>query len=76
LHSEGLHILYSSPDIILADKIRENEVGGTYGMHGRGEESVEGFGGKARWNDCLEDTDDDGRMGSEWILGRLAGGSM
>jgi hypothetical protein len=28
--------------------MKENEVGGTCGMHGRGEESMQGFGGKAR----------------------------
>jgi hypothetical protein len=35
-----------------------------------GEESVQGFGGK----DHTEDQGVDGRMGSESILGRLAGG--
>jgi hypothetical protein len=44
LHSEELHILYSSPNIIR----QINEVSGTSGMHGRGEETVQGFGGKAR----------------------------
>jgi hypothetical protein len=43
-------------------------------MHGRGEEYVQGFDGKARKKDHLEDQGIDGRMGSEWILGRLAGG--
>jgi hypothetical protein len=37
----------------LADQIKENEVGGTYGTHGRGDESVEGFGGKARRKEPL-----------------------
>jgi hypothetical protein len=27
--------------------MKENEVGGTYGTYGRGEESVDGFGEKA-----------------------------
>jgi hypothetical protein len=31
-----------------ADQIKENEVGGTCGTHGRGEERVQGFDGKAR----------------------------
>jgi hypothetical protein len=48
LHSEELHILYSSPNIIRQIQIKENEVGRTYGMHEKGEESVQGFGGKAR----------------------------
>jgi hypothetical protein len=38
---------------------------GACGAHGRGEDSVQGFGGKAH----LEDQGVDGRMGSEWILG-------
>jgi hypothetical protein len=40
-----------------------------------GEECVQGFAGKARRKkDHLEDQGVDGRMGSECILGRLAGG--
>jgi hypothetical protein len=46
LHSEELHNLYSSPDIIR--QVKANEVGGACGTHGRGEKSVHGFGGKAR----------------------------
>jgi hypothetical protein len=34
LHNEKLHILYSSPNVIR--QIKENEVGGTCGTHGRG----------------------------------------
>jgi hypothetical protein len=34
LHSEELHILYSPNN---ADRIKENEVGGTSGKHGTGE---------------------------------------
>jgi hypothetical protein len=41
-----------------------------------GEEIVQGFGGKAKERDHLEDQRVDGRMGSEWILGRLAGGGV
>jgi hypothetical protein len=37
------------------------------------EKSVKGFGGKARRNHS-EDQGLDERMGSEWFLGRLAGG--
>jgi hypothetical protein len=44
-------------------------------MHGTGEESVQGFGGKSpREINHLEDQGVDGRMRSEWILGRLAVG--
>jgi hypothetical protein len=67
--------LYSSPDIIRQVKSKANEVGGARGMHGRGEKSVKGFGGKARRKrDHWEDQGVGGKMGSEWILGRLAGG--
>jgi hypothetical protein len=48
-------------------------VGGACGTYGRGKESVQGFGGKAIRKDHLEDQGVDGRMGSVWILGRLAG---
>jgi hypothetical protein len=45
-----------------------NEVGGACGTHGRGEKIVLSFGGKV-WR--KETT---GKIGSEWILGRLAWG--
>jgi hypothetical protein len=48
-------------------------VGGTCGTHGRGEESVQGLGDKARRREHLEDQGVDGRMGSEWILGCFGG---
>jgi hypothetical protein len=69
--NEELHNLYSSPDIIR--QVKENEVGGACGTKGRGEKSVQVFGGKTR-RDHLEDQGVDGRMGSECILGRLAWG--
>jgi hypothetical protein len=68
LHSEELHNLYSSPDIIRQVKVKANEVGGVCGTHGRGDKSVQDFGGKARRKETI------GKMGSEWILGRLAWG--
>jgi hypothetical protein len=46
LYNEELHTLYSFPNIIKADQIKENEVGGTCGTHGRGEECVQGLMGK------------------------------
>jgi hypothetical protein len=54
LHNEDLHILYCSPNII--NQIKENEVGGTCGTHGRGEESVQGFDGKARRKETTWET--------------------
>jgi hypothetical protein len=46
LHNEELHNFYSSLDIIR--QVKANEVGGPRGTHGRGEKSVQVFGGKAR----------------------------
>jgi hypothetical protein len=44
-------------------------------MHGRKEECGQGFDGKARRKETTWKTQGvDGRMGSEWVLGRLAGG--
>jgi hypothetical protein len=48
LHNEELHNLYSSPDIIRQSQVKANEVGGACGTHGRGEKSVQSFGGKSR----------------------------
>jgi hypothetical protein len=47
LHSEELHILYSSPNNIRQIKSRRMRWAGR-GTHGKGEKSVHGFGGKAR----------------------------
>jgi hypothetical protein len=55
LHNEELHNLYSPPDIIRQVKSR-NEVGGACGTHGRGEKSVQGFGGKARRKETTRKT--------------------
>jgi hypothetical protein len=45
------------------------------GSHRRGEESVQGFGGKARRKETTWKSRVDGKMESELILGgRLAGG--
>jgi hypothetical protein len=62
--------LYSSPDIIR--QVKSNEVGGACGTHGRGEKSVQVLVGKPEEKDHLEDQGVGGKMGSEWILGRLA----
>jgi hypothetical protein len=52
LHNEELHNLYSSPEDIIrqgkSSQVKANEVGGACVTHGRGEKSVQGFGGKAR----------------------------
>jgi hypothetical protein len=48
LHNKEYFVLI--PKYYSADQIKESEVGGPYGTHERerGEESVQGFGGKAR----------------------------
>jgi hypothetical protein len=43
-----MNFIFCTPPQILLDKIKENEVGGTCGTHGRGEKSVQGLDGKAR----------------------------
>jgi hypothetical protein len=50
LHSEELHNLYSSPNIIRQIKSRRMRWAGhvARGTHGRGDKSVQGFGGRAR----------------------------
>jgi hypothetical protein len=43
-------IICTHPQISLgkSSQVKANEVGGTCGTHGRGEKSVQGFGGKAQ----------------------------
>jgi hypothetical protein len=48
LPNQELHNLYSSPNIIKAYQVKENEVGRTCDMHGRGQKNVQGFGEGAR----------------------------
>jgi hypothetical protein len=49
LHNEELHISYSSPNIVMQIKSRRiNWAGHVACMHGTGQESVQGFRGKAR----------------------------
>jgi hypothetical protein len=74
LHNEELHILYSSPNI-KSNQIKENEVGGTCGTHGRGLCTAFSWESQKE-RDHWEDRGIDGRMGSEWILGRLAWGGV
>jgi hypothetical protein len=37
--------------------MKENEVGGACGTHGRGQKSVQGFGGKARRKETTRKTE-------------------
>jgi hypothetical protein len=48
-------------------------VGGACGRHGRGKRSAQGFWESPKERDHSEDRGVDGRMESEWILGRLGG---
>jgi hypothetical protein len=57
LHNEELHNLYSSPDIIRPTKSRKMRVGGACGTHGRGEKTVQDFGGKARRKETTRKTE-------------------
>jgi hypothetical protein len=69
LHSEELHILYSSQNIIRQIKSRRLRWVGHCGMHGRG--MCAGFWWKSQnERDHLEGQGICGWMGSEWILGR------
>jgi hypothetical protein len=47
-------------------------VGGACGTHGRGEKSVQSFGGKAGGKKTTRKTE--AYTGSNWMLRRLAGG--
>jgi hypothetical protein len=44
----GSFIICTYHQILFADKIKENEVGGAYGAHGVRKKRVQGFGGKAQ----------------------------
>jgi hypothetical protein len=51
-------------------------MGGECGTHGRGQKRVQSFGGKPEGKEHLKEQGVEGRMGSKWTLGRLAGGDM
>jgi hypothetical protein len=70
-------IICTHPQIPLgrSNQVKANEVGGACGTHGRGEKSVQGFGGKPKKESTWKTKAYvGGKMGSEWILGRLAWG--
>jgi hypothetical protein len=74
LHNEELHILYSSPNIIRQIKSRRMRWTGHVARMGEERNVYRVLMGNQKERDQLEDRGIDGRMGSEWILGRLAGG--
>jgi hypothetical protein len=73
LHKEELYNLNSSPNIIRQIRLRRM-MGGACGTQGGETKLYKAFFGIPKERDHLEDKGVDGRMGSEWVLGRLAGG--
>jgi hypothetical protein len=74
LQNEELHNLYSSPDIIRQVKSRQMRWAGHVARIGRRENYTRFWWEYPKERDHSEDQGGDGSMGSEWILGRLAGG--
>jgi hypothetical protein len=69
LHNEELHNLYSSPDIVKA-----SEVGMGWNAWERKEKCTRFWWESPKERNHSEDQNINGRMGSEWMLGRLAQG--
>jgi hypothetical protein len=75
LHNEELHHLYLSPDIIRKVKPRRMRQAGHVARMGEERKVYKVLVGKLEGKrDHLEDQGIGGKMGSEWILGRLAWG--
>jgi hypothetical protein len=74
LHNEELRNLYSSPDIIRQIKSRRMRWTGHVARMGGGRKGYKGLVGKPEGKGHLKDQSVDGRTGSKWTLGRLAGG--
>jgi hypothetical protein len=74
LHNGELHDLHSSPDIIRQNKSRKMSWAGHVARMGEERNVYRVFVGKPQGKNHLKDQDADGRMGSKWTLGRLAGG--
>jgi hypothetical protein len=74
-NSEELHILCLSPDIIRQIKSKRMKWAGHVARMGEERGKCTGFWWESpKEGDHSENQGVDGRMGSEWILGRLAGG--
>jgi hypothetical protein len=69
-----LHNLYSSPNIIRQIKSRRMRWAGHVARTGEDRKMYRVSVEILKERDHLEDRGVDGKMGSEWILGRLAGG--
>jgi hypothetical protein len=74
LHNGELHSLYSSPDIIRQNILRRMRWVRNVACIGEERKVYKVLVGKPKGMRPLEDQGLDGRIGSEWILGRLAGG--
>jgi hypothetical protein len=74
LHNEELNNLYSSPDIIRLVKSRRMRLAGHVARIGEERKVYKVLAGNPKERDHLEDQGVGGKMGSEWILGRLAWG--
>jgi hypothetical protein len=73
LHIEDLHNLYSSPDIIRQIKSRRMRWAGHVARMGEERKLYRAFWWESpKERDHSEDQGVGGRMGSGWILGRLA----
>jgi hypothetical protein len=71
LHNVELHNLYSSPDTIRQIKSRRMRSVRHVALTGKGRNVYKGFGRKVRRKKTNQGVD--GRMGSKWTIGRLAG---
>jgi hypothetical protein len=74
LHNEELHNLYSSPDIIRQVKSRRMRWVGHVARMGKERKVYKVLVGKPEGKRPLGRPSVGGKMGSEWILGRLAWG--
>jgi hypothetical protein len=74
LHNEELHNLYLSPDIIRQVKSRRMRWAGHVARMERREKCTRFWWDSPKGNDHWEDQGVGGKMGSEWILVRLAWG--
>jgi hypothetical protein len=74
LHNGKLHNLYLSPDFIWQIKSRRMRWAGHVAIVGEGRNVYRVLVGKPEGKDHLKDQGVEGRMGSEWTLGRLVGG--
>jgi hypothetical protein len=76
LHNEELHNLYSSPDIIRQIKSRRMKWSGMWHTWERSEKCTRFWWENPKERDHSQDQRVDGRIESEWILGRLAVGVL